>query len=370
MAAARRRQQANRPSRKIGNIIICAGIATPLIGIGVTKIVSFDVEVYPRVIQSVFIAGALILIAGILVRSYWPDKTDSTARPFDTTGLGCVFMILWPAISFIGGMLFAKESEKAPLIAFIVGGICLFVGVGLFNGGRKRKAALAEEDAPSDAEARPPKIIPGTRPEGFLLVDETGLGCIAIFFAFFTACWYGIVGFVTWYNWHKMSGWVALFYIAGLLPLAMLIHFLRIAFTFEKRAELILPRWPPQSGEEIEMSFQRRLRRNLTVIGIDAGIECNQTEQVGSETKATAIGDQTFTVRDFTESDHLIRARWTMKMPADWPLPSVGGDKEIRWKLKVTISLAQGPNGVSVFPLLVVPPKSSENEADINQSAE
>ncbi len=230
-------------------------------------------------------------------------------------------------------------------------------------------AALAEAEKLSNREARPPKIIPGTRPEGFLLVDETPLGCAVAFFGFFVAFWYGIIGFVTWYNWHKMSGWVVLFYITGLLPLAMLIRSIKITLTFEKRAELILPRWPPESGEEIEMSFQRRLRRNLTVIGIDAGIECNQTEQVGSETKTTAIGDGTFTVRDFTENDHLIRARWTMKMPKDWPLPSEGGDKEIDWKVTVTISLAQGPKGISTFPLLVVSPGSSQNEEDRSQLA-
>jgi hypothetical protein len=73
----------NTQARRAGNLLMIAGVVTPIVGIAVTKFVEFEFETYRRVIQVIFITGLVLFIGGILVKNYWKGrKTDEgTIRP-------------------------------------------------------------------------------------------------------------------------------------------------------------------------------------------------------------------------------------------------------------------------------------------------
>ena len=70
---------------------------------------------------------------------------------------------------------------------------------------------------------------------------------------------------------------LSIFLLAGLLPLFFLIRLVRMARSFEKRAELLVPHWPLESGEEVEMTFHCNLKKALTVMSVDVTLECQRS---------------------------------------------------------------------------------------------
>ena len=207
------------------------GLATPFIGIASVKLFRvIDYEIYPRVIQSIFIAGLALFIAGILVKNYWKGgQTESQNNPFDMwsnagafaqeksfdwTGIGCSLLVLGPGLFFIVGMLFAREFPYAPFVGFGFFVVCLIVGNKLYRIGKESRVAQVQAEtlaqspfatqnlfpyststpvnqvaanaieSPPASDTNLPQIIPGRRPEGFVLVDHSeATGCGVTFSA-------------------------------------------------------------------------------------------------------------------------------------------------------------------------------------------
>jgi hypothetical protein len=402
------RRQTNQsmatPARKVGNILMGLGVATPIVGIAIVKMLGvIEYEIYPRVIQSIFIAALSLLIIGILVKNYWKGGqmaaainafdvwSDSGAsaseKPFDWTGIGCSLFVLGPGLFFIVGMLFARDFEYAPFVGFGALILCMIVGNVLYRiGGRTRAAQLEAETRAQSAltnqsrftdstsattggieftgAANLPQIIPGHRPEGFVLVDNSqATSCGLIFFGFFTAIWYGITFIALYFvlttrpdEGSTEGGVIALslFLLAGLIPLSLFIRLARAGLAFEKQAELLLKYWPLAAGDEVEMNFRCGLRRNLTVLGIDVSLECKSTDKSGSETKTDTLDKRSLSVRELKQDGKSITGNWKIGMPTDWQLPYESPEQAIGWRVFVTVELAEGPKGVFSFPLLVV----------------
>jgi hypothetical protein len=394
-----------------------AGILTPIAGVILTKIVTFDFDTYPRVIQGVFSAGLLLFVAGILIKNYWPaskeaahgdpaqlwanDAPTTSEQPFDWTGIGCASLALGPGLFFVIGFLFASEFEYAPVAGFICLVFFLLVGLRLNHVSSNRKQAALEaknaaaytqertrelsgeatvETQGEITDRRPPQIVPGRRPEGFVLVDTSkSVTCGIAFMGFFTAVWYAVtIGmmFLIASSGKPTRGsreggllGMGVFLLAGLLPLYLLIRLIRMGRAFEKQAELLLPHWPPEAGETIEMAFQAKVRRDLTAMNIDVALECQKVDRSGSETKTTKVDTRTLSLRDFKQQDKLINGKWQMAMPSDWALPYASQSQDINWQVQVVVELAEGPKGVFHFPLLVVPKHPTNHEvADIEMT--
>lgn len=384
----------NIPARRAGNLLMIAGVATPIIGIAVTKFVELEFDIYRRVIQAIFIAGLVLFVGGILVKNYWKgSKADERYDPsglwsnanrgvpekqFDWTGVGCSLMVLGPGIFFIVGFLFAQEFEYAAVIGFACVALFLIVGTKLYGLGKARRAmALSEERAANALRANAgvtghsganashenlPQITPLNVPEGFVLVDASeGVTCGIPFLGIFTAVWYGATFFFMFMVW-KFGGentgkgmlFLSLFLLAGLMPLFFLIRLVRMASTFEKRAELLLLHWPLEPGDEVEMSFQCNLKKALTAMSLDVTLECQKVDRGGSETQTTTMDTRSLSVRDFKQQDKHITGKWQMGMPTTWTLPYKTETEELSWKVNVIVELAEGPKGVFNFQLLVV----------------
>lgn len=220
----------------------------------------------------------------------------------------------------------------------------------------------------SYASGKPPQIYPGRRAEGFVLVDASeARGCGVAFFGTFTAIWYGAT-FLFMFLAIKFGGdeagkavlFLSIFLLAGLLPLCMLIRLLRQAGAFEKQAELLLQHWPLEQGETVEMAFQCRLKRNLTAMSLDVELEYEKVDRGGSESETTKLDSRTPSLRDFKQQRHLVTGSWRMDMPTGWQVPYTSEVKDINWKVRVVIELAEGQKGIFSFPLLVVPKRVVE----------
>jgi len=393
----------NTPARRVGNLLMIAGVATPIIGIAVTKFVPLEFDIYRRVLQAIFIAGLVLFVGGILVKNYWKgSKADERYDPsglwsdanhavrekrFDWTGVGCSLMVFGPGIFFIVGMLFAQDFEYAAVIGFACFVLFVFVGGNLYRLGKARRGKeLSEEKAANALRANAgvtghsggnashqnlPRITPLTVPEGFVLVDasEGVTGGIAVM-GIFTALWYGATFFFMFMvlkfggeNAGKGMLVLSLFLLAGLMPLYFLIRLLRMGRAFEKRAELLLPHWPLEPGEEVEMSFHCDLKKALTAMSVDATLECQKVDHSGSETETTTVDTRSLSVRDFKQQDKRITGKWQMGMPTTWTLPYKVETEELSWKVNVIVELGEGPKGVFNFQLLVVCGANVEGEA-------
>jgi hypothetical protein len=404
-----RGQSENSTAKLVGNLLMGAGVITPVVGIICTKFVTLDFDIYIRVLQAIFITGLGLFVSGILVKNYWTrGKTATRHDPFhmwsnanhtaqeqsfDWTGVGCSLLALGPGIFFIVGFLFAREFEYASVASFVCLALFLIVGSKLFRLGRARRTAqVAGENAASSllagastfdyssrtnavgdaslANKNLPQIYPGRRPEGFVLVDNSGAaGCGVAFFGIFTAVWYGAT-FLFMFMVIKFGGensgkgvlFLSLFLLAGLIPLSLLIRVLRMAGAFEKQAELLLPHWPLAKGEKVEMSFECRLKKDLTAMSIDVELEYEKVDRSSSETERTKLDSRTLSLRDFKQEGRLVTGFWPMNMPIEWGLPYKSGEKDINWGVKVVVELAEGPKGVFTFPLLVVPQREMEGD--------
>jgi hypothetical protein len=405
-----RGQSENSTPKLVGNLLMGAGVITPVVGILVTKFVTIDFDTYPRVLQAVFITGLVLFVSGILVKNYWTKSKPAAKhdpfhmwsnashraqeKPFDWTGVGCSLLALGPGIFFIVGFLFAQDFEYAPVAGFVCMALSLLVGNQLLRLGRTRRKTQAYEERSANYQeanastgedssalrvasnagithTRPPQIIPGRRPEGFVLVDTSGAaGCRIAFFGIITAVWYGAT-FLSIFIVLKFGGenavkavlFLSLFLLAGLIPVSLLIRILRMAGAFDKQAELLLPHWPLSKGETVEMSFQCNLKRDLTAMSIDVELEYEKVDRSSSETETTKLDARTLSLRDFKQQGRLITGKWQMDMPIGWALPSKSEEKDMNWKVSVVVELAEGPKGVFHFPLLVVPQREMVDDA-------
>ena len=147
---------------------------------------------------------------------------------------------------------------------------------------------------------------------------------------------------------------LSIFLLAGLLPLFFLIRLVRMARSFEKRAELLVPHWPLESAEEVEMTFHCNLKKALTVMSVDVTLECQKVDRSGSETQTSILDTRSLSVRGFTQQDRQVSAKWQMSMPSGWALPHKVKTEEVNWKVNVIVPLAEGPKGVFNFKLMVV----------------
>ncbi len=216
-----------------------------------------------------------------------------------------------------------------------------------------------------------PQIIPGRRPEGFVLVDNSeALGCGLTVMGGFTLVWYGITFTMLLllvsrepYEGSKETGmiFIILFLVAGLVPLYLFIRTARAGLAFEKSAELLLKYWPLEAGDNVEMNFQCDLRRYLTVMNMEVSLQYKKIDRSGSESETTTLNVPALAVRDFKQSGKNIKGKWEIGMPTDWRLPYESSEKAIGWEIFVTVELAEGPKGVFSFPLLVVPKRESES---------
>lgn len=216
-----------------------------------------------------------------------------------------------------------------------------------------------------------PQIIPGRRPEGYVLVDNSeGTACGLIFFGIFTLIWYGftfiglfIVMTIKPDEGSTEGGLLVLFLflLVGLIPLYLFIRLAKAGLAFEKSAELLLAAWPLETGDNVEMNFRCGLRRNLTVMSMDVSLLCKKIDRSGSETATSTLDSHSLTVREFKQEGKSIKGNWKLGMPTTWQLPYESPEKAIGWQTFVTIELAEGPKGVFSFPLQVVPKRQSES---------
>src|SRR5688572_15916146 len=124
-------QNENSTAKRVGNLLMGAGVIAPVVGIIFTKFGTMDRDIYMRLLQAVFITGLVLFVAGILVKNYWtkgkpaavhdPFRLWSNAnqaaseKPFDWTGIGCSLLVLGPGLFFIVGFLFVRELEEYSL---------------------------------------------------------------------------------------------------------------------------------------------------------------------------------------------------------------------------------------------------------------
>ena len=394
-----KRQTENTPARRVGNSLMIAGVATPIIGIAITKVVTLEFANYRRVIPAIFIAGLVLFVGGILVKNYWKgSKADerydpsglwsnanrvAQKRQFDWTGIGCSLLVLGPGIFFIVGILLGRAFDYAPVVGFVCVVLFTIVGSKLYNLGKARRAQELSEERVANAlranagvtgSERPAdenlsEITPLTTPEGFVLVDDSkAVTCGIGFLGIFTAIWYGATFFFM-FMVSRFGGedagkgmlFLLIFLLAGLMPLFFLIRLVRMGRAFEKRAELLLPHWPLQSGDEVEMSFQCNLKKALTAMSVHATLECQKVDRGGSETQTTTVDTRSQSVRDFKQQDKRITGKWLMGMPTTWTLPYKRETEDLGWKVNVVVELAEGPKGIFNFPLLVLPKREVED---------
>ena len=408
-----RGQSENSTAKFAGNLLMGAGVMTPVVGIIFTKFVTIDFDTYPRVLQAIFITGLALFVSGILVKNYWTSSKAATKhdpfgfwsnaghaaqeKSFDWTGVGCSLLALGQGTFFIVGFLFAQEFEYAPVVGFVCMALFLIVGNQLLRPGRARKEAQRTEERVADflnakanasadpsprsaasvagiTHTQPPQIFPGRRPEGFVLVDSSGAaGCGVAFFGIFMALWYGMTFLFMFViasadkprRGSREGGLLAMgiFLLGGLIPLFLLIRAVRMARAFQNGAELLLPHWPLSKGEKVEMSFQCSLKRDLTAMNMDVELEYEKVDRRSSETETTRLDVRTLSLRDFKQQGRLVTGKWQMDMPIGWALPSKSEEKDINWEVNVVVELAEGAKGVSHFPLLFVPKREIEESA-------
>jgi len=392
MSVTRRKKRVT-PARKAGRLLLISGLVIPLIGIVVAKSAgTADFVMYRRILQFGFSGGTMFLIAGILVRSYWPDG-EPRKGPINLSGLAWSLVVFAFGFFFVGGILAADQSNQFSLA--IVMGASLLAAMLLFQintairkryGGlasaakREDLASAAEEEsqAQDTPEETPGEDTPGKdtlgeealgedtpfpTAEGFLLTDErVGQRVLIGVLLFFVTGWYGGIFYVISQNGLHLLLLVAL--LAGFLPLYGLFYFVRDVVIFERRSELVLDTWPLVAGDEIGVIYRRALKRNFTATDVDAALRClriTKGERRGDTVdpdKTETLGELNIPVRDFTQEGKQIQARWKMTLPPDWRLPVDYGSIKIYWGIAVIITLAEGPKGEVGFTLPVRAPAS------------
>jgi hypothetical protein len=135
-----------------------------------------------------------------------------------------------------------------------------------------------------------------------------------------------------------------------------------MARSFEKRAELLLPHWPLELGDDVEMSFQCNLKKALTVMSVDVTLDCQKVNH-GSETSTTTVDSRSLSVRDFKQQDYYVTGKWQIGMPTSWTPPYKSDNEELNWKANVVVALAEGQKVSSISRC------SLSRNAELNKAA-
>jgi hypothetical protein len=397
------------------------GVAIPVVNnVLLNLLPGITYTVYRRVHQAGLAIALLLFISGILVKHYWKGKqaqqnpldewinayTLHSQKSFDWTGVGYAVMALGPGL-FLISYLSTPDFKYAEIIGVIVSVLLLLVGVKIYLHGKATRAAQERTErlmnpatinpftyptasafptpatnsasttpATSDPdgqmasdESNLPQNIPEHQPEAFVLVHTPGASsCGLIFFGCLTLAWYGFAVLGIYLTMIHKPVWPfnefgifasILYLLLGLFWLYRFLQLVMAKFAFANQVELILPHWPLETGDDVEMTFRCRLRRRLPLKRMEVSLEY-KTDYGRTPTEPIADDKRTLTVKIFEQEGKSIKGNWKIAMPTDWPPPCESFEKVIDWRVIVTVEFAKGRNGIFSFPLLVVPKQEIE----------
>jgi hypothetical protein len=173
-----------------------------------------------------------------------------------------------------------------------------------------------------------------------------------LFPAFFLVVfWFGAL-FVSLMVAEKSDNRVLIFaLLVGLLFIVNLLRKLHVMslLAFEPRAELVLPLSPITAGDDFEVLFRQRLKRNYTVSSIKLTLYAELIDKIENERRMAHI--QELSPDGFLQDGKLVEARRNIHLPEELALSSEYKSLPVEWRILVSVKLLKGPKCISMFYL-------------------
>ncbi|MDQ6802028.1 MAG: hypothetical protein M3041_14470 [Acidobacteriota bacterium] len=128
---------------------------------------------------------------------------------------------------------------------------------------------------------------------------------------------------------------------------------------FLGNAQLLVRPWPLRCGDEVTLSFRRRLRKDVELTRMDACLECAETIEIsnirGRPTRYATCGRVALETSKPRTSGGQITCEWKGRLPTDLPPSFLIRNNGVIWTMNVLLVFEGVKTAPSSFPLLVLP---------------